>query len=144
MKSGGVLEYTTFFGQAFLFALTNPSCQWHLFHSCGRQVCSDPSKTSRAGHPGLDLCPLFLSDQSYKCQIILPPSPGQTQQHLGQGFMVIIPELEARSRLPNNPNSAPAAVTELPLSSRLSMTSEPGLSNSTKHPLSTCCKETSV
>lgn len=44
-------------------------------------------------------------------------------------------ELEA-----NIANSAPAAVTEIPLSSVLSMTSEPGLSNSTQHPQSTCYK----
>lgn len=64
--------------------------------------------------------------------------------HLGQGFMVIIPELEARSHLPNNLNSVPGAVTELPLSSGLSMTSEPGLSNCSQHPQSTYCKEISA
>lgn len=69
----------------------------------------------------------------YKCQIILPPGPGQTQQQLGQGFMLIIPELEERYHLPNKQNSAPAAVTELPLSSGVSMTSEPGLSNISQH-----------
>lgn len=66
-----------------------------------------------------------------------------TQQHLGQGFMVIMPELEARVHQPNKQNSAPAAVTELPLSSGLTMTTEPGLSNSSQHPRSMRCKETS-
>lgn len=47
--------------------------------------------------------------------------------------MVIIPELEARSHLPKDPNPAPAAGTQLPLSSGLSMTKEPGLSNSSQH-----------
>lgn len=53
----------------------------------GRPV-TGPSKTSPGGHPGLDLHPLFLPDQSCEHQIILPPGPGQTQQQLGQGFMV--------------------------------------------------------
>lgn len=43
--------------------------------------------------------------------------------------MVIVPELEARSRLLKGPNPAPAAGTKLPLSSGLSMTKEPGLSS---------------
>lgn len=75
---------------------------------------------------------------------MLGPGPGQTQQQLGQGFMVIIAELEARSHLLNNPNSALAAVTEISLSSGLSKTSEPGFSNSSQHPQSMCCKETSA
>ena len=58
--------------------------------------------------------------------------------------MVIIPDLEARSHLPKDPNPAPAAGTKLPLSSGLSMTKEPGLSSSSQHPPSTCSSERST
>lgn len=61
----------------------------------------------------------------------------------GTRFHGHIAELEARSHLPNNPISAPAAVTETPLSSGRNMTSEPGLSNSSQHPQSMCWKEKS-
>lgn len=55
--------------------------------------------------------------------------------------MVIIPELEAGSCLPKESNPAPAAGTKLLLHSGLSMSKEPGLSNSFQHPLSTCSSE---
>lgn len=118
------------------------------FISVAGRFVADPSelwtlqvlRSQQGGHAGLELGPLFLLDQSYKCKVTQPPGTGQTQQELG-GLTIIIPEQEARSHLLKYANPAPAVGTTLPLKLGLRMAKEPGLSNSSINTLSTCSSE---
>lgn len=70
------------------------------------------------------------------------PGPAQIWHELGGSpIIIIITEIVARFSLPKYLNLGPAAGTERSLSSGLSMTKKPGLSNGSVHLLGICAND---